>query len=94
LRKTETEKEKKEMSKKDSGLIISLINAFNKIADELETTNSYLFGIGGELAQHNETLEAINSRLEFIAVTLDSLTEKPAEPEKAEAPQETYRPVM
>ena len=81
------------MSKKNNNVFTALIELFNRIADELETTNSYLFGIGGELAEQNEHLKDVVDRLEFIAVTLDSLAEKPAKPTEAKLPTETYQPV-
>ena len=45
------------MSKKDENVIKQTVTALQKAIDELETTNSYLYGIGSELSTLNDTLK-------------------------------------
>jgi len=56
------------MSKKEN-VFQQEIKALQRIGDELETTNSYLYGIGGELADLNDTLKSVKELLTNLMQT-------------------------
>lgn len=54
------------MSKNQKTVFDKLTEALEKAAEELDTTNSYLYGIGAELADLNSTMKSILERLDTI----------------------------
>ncbi len=58
------------MSKKTLNVFEQMTEALDKATVELETTNSYLYGIGAELADLNSTMKS-------VLETLNTLLSKP-----------------
>ena len=89
------------MSTKKKNIFEKMTDALNNATNELETTNSYLYGIGTELADAANTLREISSQLadllkQGIKVTVDfetfkeNLAKQTPKPEEAESPKEAY----
>jgi len=58
------------MSKKNKNVLKESADALNTIADELDTLNSYLYGIGVELTD-------LNSKIESLEVLLWTIVKEP-----------------
>jgi archaellum component FlaC len=51
------------MSKKQNSVFDRMTEALSKAIDELETTNSYIYGIGGEIASLVEEMKQLNTNV-------------------------------
>jgi len=87
------------MSKVNKNVFEKITEALTTATNELETTNSYLYGIGAELSLINDTLASLDTKLQDflskpISVTVDteSLTKiaESTKPKAAEKPKIAY----
>lgn len=94
------------MSKTNKNVFEKITDALTTATNELETTNSYLYGIGTELALISDALSALDTKLQDflskpIQVTVDteSLTQilakqtKSTQKPSAELPKTAYTPL-
>jgi len=94
------------MSKKNQNVLRKSAEALQTIADELDTLNSYLYGVGVELADLNSKIDSLKELIETklkepLRVTVDTesllttvkkVSEK-TKPKEAEIPALIFKPM-